>query len=252
MEQLNDNSTLINGFTYHTSKFWHSQETDKIDTALCAFHGVLSPIERTGIVASSEKNGGVRFHLTLSHVLNTIRPLLKEQGLFVMQIPTGADLLTKVTHVSGQFYAFSVTMPALTGHLNAAQNYGSVLTYYKRYCLVTVLAIDADEDTDAETLKDMKATEAEKKTGKKAKTVTEQVSEAVEKTVSAGPIVLNIDQAERQRVVYHETIPSKNNPDTVKVLVCWKGEQKYYISCKTEETQTFIDRLNYAAVHGDN
>ena len=89
-------------------------------------------------------------YATLGAVLDALKPHLEKEGLLVTQIPAEVDskpgLKTTVTHVeSGE--ALGATAPLVLDRDNM-QGYGSALTYMKRYALVSIFTLDADEDDD--------------------------------------------------------------------------------------------------------
>jgi uncharacterized protein (DUF3820 family) len=90
-------------------------------------------------------------YASLAGVVGAVRPVLNKHGLVYTQLPTLLDgvpaLRTSVIHAeSGD--EISDVMP-LTVSKADAQGYGSALTYARRYALLSVLGLVADEDDDA-------------------------------------------------------------------------------------------------------
>jgi hypothetical protein len=86
-------------------------------------------------------------YATLDSMQTATRPILAKHGLSVVQLPTPApSLITRLMHSSGQSVQSETPMPASL----KPQEYGSALTYMRRYAYAAILNITADEDDDAE------------------------------------------------------------------------------------------------------
>ena len=87
----------------------------------------------------------------LADVLAAVRPVLGERGLAIVQRtvrePSGLVLLTELRHAGGGRIVSEVELGRGTGD---AQAFGSSLTYLRRYELVTLLGVQADDDRDAQ------------------------------------------------------------------------------------------------------
>lgn len=88
----------------------------------------------------------------LNEILNLVRPLLTQNGLFLTQ-NTGTDEISgkvfvqsQLLHVSGE--AFSTDKLILTTDKNTPQGLGSAITYGRRYQLSALLGIASEEDDD--------------------------------------------------------------------------------------------------------
>ena len=86
-------------------------------------------------------------YATINSVLNTIKPMLKANGLAVQQAAvshdTGVTIQTRVWHESGQWIEDDgLRMPAP----NDPQKVGGSVTYGRRYALVTFFALGATDD----------------------------------------------------------------------------------------------------------
>lgn len=87
----------------------------------------------------------------LSTILEKINPLMQKHGLGFTQILDEERIKTILFHVeSGETLESVVTIPKvpLKG-MNDYQSFGSGVTYYRRYCLSTMLGLVTDKDTDA-------------------------------------------------------------------------------------------------------
>jgi hypothetical protein len=124
--------------------------------ALAAAQAAFPPIPKTktATVKVQESKGGGSYsyqYADLADVLTVVRPVLAAEGLAVYQQTTYESerrllLTTTLEHVSG---ASLVSTIVLTASPDSPQAFGGALTYLRRYELVTLLGIQADEDADA-------------------------------------------------------------------------------------------------------
>ena len=85
-------------------------------------------------------------YATLDNILDTTRPILAENGISVIQLPTGENgLTTMLLHESGEYIKETYFMPAKA---NDPQGNGSRLTYQRRYALGAILGIATEPDDD--------------------------------------------------------------------------------------------------------
>lgn len=126
-----------------------SEEIGAISTAVSAFQG---EIEQPAL--NRENPYFKSRYVDLSGVLKSVQKLLAKNGLAVMQIINGTDIITLLTHKSGQW--FKSVCPI--GNYKSQQDRGSAITYTKRYALCAILGIAADTDDDGNA-----ATDADKK-----------------------------------------------------------------------------------------
>jgi ERF superfamily protein len=92
----------------------------------------------------------IRFYTDLPTITDHVRPILAKHGLGYVQFPcntlTGhVGLTTRLIHASGEWLEDEYSMPAGQG----AQGVGSALTYARRYALMALLGIAADDDDGA-------------------------------------------------------------------------------------------------------
>ena len=126
-----------------------SVEIGAISTAVSAFQG---EIEQPAL--NRENPYFKSRYVDLSGVLKSVQKLLAKNGLAVMQIISGNDIITLLTHKSGHW--FKSVCPI--GNYKSQQDRGSAITYTKRYALCAILGIAADTDDDGNA-----ATDADKK-----------------------------------------------------------------------------------------
>jgi hypothetical protein len=91
-------------------------------------------------------------YISLDKLVPQVLPLLNEVGVVLTQLPHHIDgapaLITRLTHApSGEF--IESIMPLLLDRENS-QGVGSALTYARRYMLLALLGLVADEDDDGE------------------------------------------------------------------------------------------------------
>jgi hypothetical protein len=119
-------------------------ELDKLAPALVALQADLTPVAKSKVNPFYKSS-----YAPLSEVMETIQPLLAKHGLAVSQFMAHLDeksaLRTVLLHTSGQ-YIEDVSPLLLTKQ--DAQSQGSAVTYARRYGIMSILGIVADEDDD--------------------------------------------------------------------------------------------------------
>lgn len=80
----------------------------------------------------------------LAAVVNAVRKPLSDNGIAVTQPMNDGILETYLIHSTGQWLSCSMVLPAV----NKAQDLGSVLTYYRRYQLLSICGLGAEGDDD--------------------------------------------------------------------------------------------------------
>ena len=139
-----------------------SEAIDQITTALSAFQGEVEQPQ-----LNKENPYFKSRYVDLSGVLKAAQPILAKNGLCVAQIISGGDLITLLSHKSGQW--FKSICPI--GNYKNQQERGSAITYTKRYAICAILGIAADTDDDGNS-----ATDADKKSGGMGKTANQSTS----------------------------------------------------------------------------
>jgi hypothetical protein len=123
-------------------------ENKSIYEAVINAQNNLKNIERS-------KDGYGYKYAPLEKVIEHVKPILKDHGLAIMQF-LGNDengsvsVETRLIHISGESLSsiFSLPPTALK-QANDAQKMGASITYARRYALMSILNISADEDVDA-------------------------------------------------------------------------------------------------------
>lgn len=119
-----------------------SESIKEIAKALQTFHVKCDTIKKDA------KNPFFKStYASLSNILDAINEPLIECGLSISQFPTGNDGLTTILmHESGEYIAGEYSMKPAK---DDPQGRGSAITYQRRYAIASVLALNIDEDDDA-------------------------------------------------------------------------------------------------------
>jgi len=121
--------------------------------ALSQAQAEFRPIEKNRTVDVMTRTGGTyRFrYATLDAILEAVRKPLADHGLAITQLITlrnGIPILqTLLLHQSGQWVSSEVQI-ILTG-AGGSQEFGSALSYMRRYAISAILNIASQEDDDA-------------------------------------------------------------------------------------------------------
>jgi len=114
---------------------------------LLAAQKEMPNLQKTGINPHF-KNRYVPLEELISHVV----PVLNKHNFVLIQAPAFHEsqpaLTTSLVHTSGE--SVTTTMPLLCAK-DDPQGQGSAITYARRYSLMAMLGLSADEDDDAET-----------------------------------------------------------------------------------------------------
>lgn len=85
-------------------------------------------------------------HLTLAGVLSAARPLLKANGLCIVQMPAGAYLRTILGHKSGQFIQCDTPLLMARSDLVPMQALASAVSFARRIAATSVLGVAQPDD----------------------------------------------------------------------------------------------------------
>ncbi len=120
--------------------------SDTLPKALHAFQSKALKIQQEGINPAFKSR-----YVKNETLFSVVIPELNSCGLVLMQMPSFGPngepaMTTRITHMaSGE--ALESTMPLLLDKQNA-QGLGSAITYARRYMLMSMLGLVADEDDD--------------------------------------------------------------------------------------------------------
>lgn len=109
--------------------------------ALLAVQAEAPTLQRDGINPHFKAK-----YVTLETLMETILPVLNRHGVVVVQSPTEGGLATALIHAESGATVESV-IPLLLDKDNS-QGQGSAITYARRYALMAMLGLVADEDDD--------------------------------------------------------------------------------------------------------
>lgn len=94
-------------------------------------------------------------YISLDELMGQVLPVLNRLGLVLLQQPCSVggepSLSTSVT-LAATGESIEATMPLILGK-NDPQGQGAAITYARRYALMSILGLVADEDTDAQGVK---------------------------------------------------------------------------------------------------
>ena len=127
-----------------------SDSINELAAAMSNFQGEIN-----NVFKASQGHG--YNYADLGSILDQVRPILKKNGLSVVQLPISGDnksvgVSTLLAHSSGQWIEQEYFMAIPENKRNSiAQNIGSAITYARRYALASVLGIaQTDNDASAE------------------------------------------------------------------------------------------------------
>lgn len=121
--------------------------------ALSSFQSELKPIKKSKVVKN--KDGTLRYsYATFDDIIEAIQPLLEKYGLsyrFETEFESkSVNVKCIITHLLGHQEITSFkTVVEYSGRMLPIQEWGSALTYAKRYSLSLALGLATEEDTDA-------------------------------------------------------------------------------------------------------
>lgn len=132
-------------------KFLHSEQFNEVAAALAKAQGAMEPPRkaRTARVRMRAEKGGGEYtynYADLGDIVAACRKPLSENGVALSQPIDGEApmVTTLLIHSSGQYLGCTYNLPKGL----AAQEFGSALTYARRYSLCSLLGIVAEDDDD--------------------------------------------------------------------------------------------------------
>jgi hypothetical protein len=117
-----------------------------IHSKLLEFQKNIEVIKKDGKNTFFKKpDGKPSTYATLGNILSEVKPLLNELGLVVTQPVTDGIVSTIITDSeSNEAVVSSIKLPEGLD----AQKMGSAITYFRRYTLTSLLALELEEDDD--------------------------------------------------------------------------------------------------------
>lgn len=112
-------------------------------SALAEFHKAVGPIFKQSTAQYGK-------YADLATVLAVVTPVLSDKGLVLTQTFMPFDsttiLRTTLLHTSGESVNSDLPMPSIEGARNALHAFGGATTYLRRYALLALLNLAAEDD----------------------------------------------------------------------------------------------------------
>ena len=150
IEEVKENKEVeFEDVEFTTTGFETSKEVDKIFPALVNFHKSVETIKMTGVNPFFSSK-----YASLADILSNINPVLAENDLFVMQIPTnkGNDEMlvhTRIMHSSGQYVKADTVS---VRKVKDPQQIIAFSTYMRRAAISALLSLCFDADDDGNSI----------------------------------------------------------------------------------------------------
>ena len=111
----------------------------------------LSDFQNDCPIIHKDTKGHNYTYADLPQIFSVINPLLKKHKLCFTQLLENDGIKTILFHVESgeQLESFTQIPKVKLGSMNDYQAYGSGVTYFRRYCLSSILGLVTDKDTDA-------------------------------------------------------------------------------------------------------
>ena len=125
-----------------------SESISNIAAALAKAQGAFKPINRNRTVEVNLKDGKGKYtfaYATLDSVIDATRDALSANGICNTAMIADGQIVVKLYHASGEWFAASVPVPPVSGGWQA---FGSSITYARRYLLTPLLGVASEEDDD--------------------------------------------------------------------------------------------------------
>lgn len=118
----------------------HSESIIKLSEALCKAQKNFKTAKKNKINPYFHSK-----YADYSEILSCVKEPLNNEGISILQ-PVKDDIVeTILLHESGEYILSQTRIYNLS---NKPQDYGSAITYARRYALSAILSIDSDEDDD--------------------------------------------------------------------------------------------------------
>lgn len=114
--------------------------------------GVITADEKANFGTKGGGNMSYQY-ASLAKILSIVIPALSENNIALVQIPSsnerGFSLITQLFHSSGEAIASEIDLPISASGASNPQNFGSVLSYMRRYAITAMLGIAIEDDDGA-------------------------------------------------------------------------------------------------------
>jgi hypothetical protein len=141
-----------------TNDHFMSATIGQLAGALSAFQGKCPEISKECTVKVQTRSGGAYSfqYASLDNIISSVRPVLSENGLAITQLTSlDGSLTTILMHSSGEYIGSRIKIagaklrdsnPNSDGM--SPQEYGSAITYMRRYAYTAILGLATEEDDD--------------------------------------------------------------------------------------------------------
>lgn len=124
-----------------------SEQINELSTSVIKLQSELSNIGK-------DSSGYGYKYTSLDKLLEYLRPLMSKNNLGIIQTPTNEDnkigVTTRLIHTSGQYIEDTLLMDKSSlAKMNDYQVAGSIISYFRRYAISSILGIASDDDIDA-------------------------------------------------------------------------------------------------------
>ena len=142
-----------------------------------------------GAITKDSKNPFFKSnYFDINKLIQQVEPILSKHRLVLLQPIANGQVLTQIFHVdTGEVVASSMTLI----ELNDPQKMGSQITYYRRYTLQSLLALEAEDDDGNSANGKVKEKPAEKQLLKEG---TPQFANCVDAMVNKGKTLTDIEK----------------------------------------------------------
>jgi hypothetical protein len=153
--------------------------------ALAAAQGQFPAIPRDKTVRVKTRDGGTYSfsYSPLDTILDAVRPVLAANGLAVTQTFSPSGLVTTLMHRGGGIVDSVIPLERSGG---SWQEFGSAITYCRRYALIAILGVASEEDDDANAAAGNTVQESKQKNDAAKPATSKQVDEFLAAVRAAG------------------------------------------------------------------
>lgn len=153
-------------------------------------------------------------YASLGQILSEVKPILNALKLVLIQPIKNNEAVTTIFDVENKESFLSSMIPLPNGL--TPQQLGSAITYYRRYSLTSLLALEIDDDDDGQNASESKPAETEKqwlnKFTDKSKIKTTETWDAVCDSLKKGYTILQVESKYKlSKELKAELIQIQNN-----------------------------------------
>jgi oligoendopeptidase F len=110
--------------------------------------------KRIGVIAKDSKNPHFKnTYASLTQILSEVKPIMSELGLTIMQPIKDNKVFTCIYDGATEIATSDIQLPVNL----SPQQLGSAITYYRRYTLASLLALEIDDDDAQDTKPNVRA-----------------------------------------------------------------------------------------------